>query len=114
MAPKLKRTRNRHDCPLGLWQLLIDDPLPEGHPEYNSFQEFVSLHDWQQHKAEVLSYWIERYPGTRPKTWWFFEIVVNRPEKQAAYLLRHDLLTDTEKAWLDGHKEALEPEKVEV
>jgi hypothetical protein len=96
MAPKLKRAENKHICPRGLWHVLTDDPLTETDPDFNSFQEFVRLQDWQQHKAEVLEYWIERYPGTRPKTWWFFEIVGSRPEKQTAYLRKHNLLTESE------------------
>jgi hypothetical protein len=34
-------------------------------------------------------------------------------EAQASYLERHGLLTPTEKKWLAGHPEALEPETVE-
>lgn len=33
-------------------------------------------------------------------------------ESQAAYLERHGLLTAYEKKWLEGHKEALEPETI--
>jgi hypothetical protein len=35
-------------------------------------------------------------------------------ESEAAFLQRHDLLTDTEKKWLKTNKQALKPEKIEV
>lgn len=108
-----KRSRNRViSCPLGLWQVLIDDPLPESHEEYNPFNEFVRPGDWRDHKTEVLAWWVERYPATRPKNWWRFENhILPKNETQAAYLRHHDLLTAAERQYVEKHPEGLEYEE---
>jgi hypothetical protein len=77
-----KRARNRQKCPLGLWHVFIDDPLPPGHPEYNSFQEFLRPGDWEEHKEEVLNYWMNK------KT--------KAGQSKAVFLQRNGLLTDNE------------------
>ncbi|MEK6196920.1 MAG: hypothetical protein N2B58_01935 [Desulfobacterales bacterium] len=84
-----KRTRNKHDCPNGLWHVLIDDPLPEGHPEYNSFQDFLRPGDWAENKAEVLAYWLNK--KTKPG------------EKKAVFVQKNDLLTPK----FDSHRHIL-------
>jgi len=47
----------------------------------DSFLEYGELRgEWQKITAEVLAWWIERYPGTRPAAWWRFE--ANEGRKQ--------------------------------
>ena len=83
MATNRKRyKRGSQKCPLGLWHVFIDDPLPEGHPEYNSFQEFLRPGEWGEHKKEVLAYWIRKE--------------VPRSKAKAVFLRRERLLTDEE------------------
>jgi hypothetical protein len=77
-----KRNRYRHNCPLGLWRVLIDDPLPPEHPEHNSFQEFLKPGDWDENRDEVLAYWLNKQ--TKPG------------EKKAVFLQKDGLLTDEE------------------
>ena len=86
--------KSQHKCPLQLWHVLIDDPLPEGHPNYNSFQEFIGRSDWEEHRAEVLEYWIKNHPGSRPSHWWRWDAPGKPqaiPENQAAWLRRHGM-----------------------
>jgi hypothetical protein len=77
-----RRARNRQKCPIGLWGLFTDRPLPESHPEFNSFQVFLRPSDWPDHKKEVLAYWMNKQ--TKPG------------EKIAVFLQKEDLLTDAE------------------
>jgi hypothetical protein len=77
-----KRNRNIRTCPLGLWHIFIDDPLPESHPEFNRFQVFLRPSDWPDHKKEVLAYWMNK------KT--------KKGEKKAIFLQKEGLLTDEE------------------
>ena len=57
---------------------LLDEELPEGHPE--SLALFLLRHPdgralgeaWQRHGDAVTRAWARRYPGTRPSAWWRF------------------------------------------
>jgi hypothetical protein len=65
-----------------LWHVLIDDPLPPGHADYNSFQEFLRPGDWDENRKEVIDYWLNK------KT--------KKGEKKAVFLQKEGLLTDKE------------------
>lgn len=82
MPVKSRNLRKKRKCPIGLWQIFIDDSLPPGHPEYNSFQKFLRPGDWEEHKEEVLNYWMNK------KT--------KRGEAKAVFLRKEGLLTDAE------------------
>jgi hypothetical protein len=82
MPVKKRNLKKKIKCPLGLWRVFIDDPLPEGHPEYNRFQEFLRPGDWDKHREEVLAYWTQKQ--TKPG------------EKKAIFLQKEELLTDNE------------------
>jgi hypothetical protein len=69
-----------------LWRVLTDRPLPESHPDYNSFQEFLRLGDWEKHKVEVINYWMNF--KTKPGG------------KKAIFLQKEGLLTDKERKML--------------
>jgi len=86
-----KRSRNRQKCPLGLWHVFIDDPLPESHPEFNRFHIFPSLSDLAKYREEVIEYWLNK--KTKPG------------EKIAINLQKNDLLTDAEYKLLGIKKE---------
>ena len=60
-----KVTRRQTKCPLGLWHVLTNDPLPEAHPEHNAFQEFLRPGDFDRHKAELLEYFATMKPTER-------------------------------------------------
>jgi len=83
--------RGSQKCPLWLWQIFIDNPLPPGHPEYNSFQIFVQTSEWLEHKAEVLDYWIRKK--------------VPRGVAKAVFLRKEGLLTDKELKLIKGNYE---------
>ena len=86
-----KRNRNIRTCPLGLWHIFIDDPLPESHPEFNKFHIFLGHREWAAHREEVLEYWLNK--KTKPG------------EKIAINLQKNDLLTDAEYKLLGIKKE---------
>ena len=81
-----KRDRNRQKCPLGLWHVFIDDPLPPEHPEFNSFQDFLRPGEWDENKEEVLNYWMNK--KTKPG------------DKKAIFLQKEGLLTEDEQKTL--------------
>lgn len=62
-----KITRRQQKCPLGLWHVLINDPLPEAHQDYNAFQEFLQAGDFDRHKAELLEYFASLTPSGRDR-----------------------------------------------
>ena len=91
MPVKSRNLRKKRKCPLGLWSVFTDRPLQPGHPEYNSFQEFIRPSEWAEHRDEVLNYWLNK--KTKPG------------EKIAVLLQKEDLLTDEEYKLLGIKKE---------
>jgi hypothetical protein len=59
---------------------------------------------WAEMRDELLPAWIKEHPGTRPWAWWEQEAPEPRDpgETEAAYLKRHDLLTDHERRLFNG------------
>jgi hypothetical protein len=99
-----RRARNhRNSCPRQAWYVLIDDPLPPSDPDFNPFQ--IQAHDkkWQEYKDEVLKYWIQKHPCTRPSRFWRLEVAGPVPETQKEkllYLKNNDFLTEYEQKTL--------------
>ena len=82
MPVKSRNLRKKRKCPIGLWGVLTDRPLPPGHPKYNSFQGFLRPGEWSDHKTEVINYWANKE--------------VPRGKAKAIFLRRERLLTDKE------------------
>jgi hypothetical protein len=57
-----------------VWAYLTDAERPG---DCSPMRWFVIGHrsamHWETHRAEVLRWWIERFPGTRPDAWWRFD-----------------------------------------
>lgn len=69
---------------------------------------------WKNNRADVLAWWIENKPTTRPSQWWKYDAPEKRhlQESQAAYLQRTGLLTAEELRHLAKYPELLEPEEI--
>lgn len=55
-----------------------------------------SKEDWNAHKAEILSYWIRKHPGTRPSYWWQFEAPEPRRRLGGVGQAAHEVLNYVE------------------
>ena len=110
-----KITRKARRCPRGVWDALIDSPLPLGDPDYNRFHKHLGPTAWSQYRDEVLTYWTDKHPGTRPARWWLYEANQDAPprRKQAGILRRLGLLTADEEKRLADHLDLLQPVKME-
>lgn len=57
------------------WALLNDEPYPANcNPLWRMVWIFRGNRLWFAHREEVLSAWIVRRPGTRPSSWWQWEM----------------------------------------
>lgn len=62
------------------WAMLTDAPYPDGGSPLCRIIWFVRRRAlWLAHRNEVLADWILRHPGTRPSSWWLFEMSVRHP-----------------------------------
>ena len=74
---------------------------------------------WQAARKDIMPAWVRQHPCSRHYAWWRYDAPQKREkfvmkgqlffESQAAYLKRHDLLSDGEARHLAKHKELLEP-----
>ena len=109
MKKIIKKIGINKDCPRGLWHILIDDELPPDDEDYNKFEKFtITPEKWFKYREQVMSWWIENHPGTRPTFWWRFEkdgICHVYPawseKKKQKYLIKNKLLTPEEIKFLD-------------
>lgn len=65
-------------------------------------EEGIIKETWQEYRKQLLDEWINDYPCTRPYMWWAYDAPKEQDtfESEAAYLKRHGLLTQSEKAYL--------------
>jgi hypothetical protein len=57
------------------WALLTDAQYPKrGNPFWRIVWMVRALELWLAHREEVLADWIVRRPGSRPSTWWRFDM----------------------------------------
>ena len=90
-----------HGLKLGVFELLTDQPPPPG---TNPFLQFQYRELWPIHEAKILAWWVERWPGCRPSTWWEWRRYLpngagvriehgpDHVEAEATYLRRNGLL----------------------
>ena len=57
---------------------------------------------WQCHKGELLA--DRRHPGRRPWAFWRFDIGIEAPRDEAAFLLEHGLLAEWEREALQARE----------
>ncbi len=89
---RTRTTRKRKAGPVAGWKaqyLLSGEWPPKGTPDYDSFDELIfdekprkgispAQELWKIKREELLHYWIEKHPGTRPYAWWKFDALENR------------------------------------
>ena len=108
MPVKRRKTKlRRRALAPGVWELLMDEPLPAGANPFliHAFRgRRAAL--WRDHGEEVREAFALRHPGRRPATWWAVAAPGPRLkrgryiESDAAYLRRHGLLGEAERARL--------------
>jgi len=70
-----------HDVRPEYWALLTDSPYPDGGNPFWRIVWFMRAQAlWLAHRQEVLAHWIPLRPGTRPSSWWRFEMPLMREQ----------------------------------
>jgi hypothetical protein len=119
-TPLLPMRPGGSDISEGVWRYFLDMPIPDEELQANGESHwlnyrlrtdsstFGSPHDggtgfarrlWALYEADVLAAWVERFPGTRPSTWWRFGDIEALPN-EATWQMLDDL-----GLWLPGERE---------
>ena len=64
------------------WSLLTDAPYPRrGNPFWRLVWIARAPLLWVQHREAVLADWVKERPGTRPNSWWQFEMPLRQRDQ---------------------------------